>query len=135
MKRICVFLMIGVILLIKQGYSQAPTVFLEDFDKSTINLTVRSDISPWQVNSNYFVSFPNSFLAEVPNKVGDSVIFETQIFDFTQYNYLQLRFNQICKISPKDIALVQYRTYMAGIPSAWERIEPADYQGRALFKV
>ena len=67
----------------KYAVSQSLTDIIEDFDQSMINLTANPVFS-WRVNTDYYTSFPNSFVGKVPNKVGDSTILQTQIFDFNQ---------------------------------------------------
>ncbi len=109
------------------------TVYTENFDGNSVNYSIASTPGgTWKVNKKYYVSTPNAFLGTVPNLVGDTAVLTTPIYDFTQYEYVQLRFSHICKVSPRDIARVEYRVAMGGgTMSPWESLPWDTYLGKA----
>jgi hypothetical protein len=100
-------LAMGMLMTISAAYSQSVT-FPENFDGNTSTFTP-SPASAWKIDANYYISPPNSIRGEVPNMMGDSVVLTSQVYDFTDYQHVLLRFKHICKISPQDITRMEYR--------------------------
>ena len=82
---------------------------VERFDSVSTIKFVATPSNGWKLNSNYFQSPPNSYRAVVPNMFGDSIILQTPTYYFSGMNYVLMRFNHICKVSPRDIVRIEYR--------------------------
>jgi hypothetical protein len=121
------------LLLAQQSYSQQPVhEILEDFDRK-VSFSQRPQGS-WRTNTVYSLPSPKptgvskSYQGIVPSKRGDSTFLQSAQYDFTNSAYVRFRFSHICKISPKDQALIQYRR--AG-ESKWYTIDAQWYNGKA----
>jgi hypothetical protein len=55
--------------------------------------------------------------------IGDSIVLTSQVYDLSKYQYVLLRFNHICKISPQDITRIEYR--ISG--RSWQVIPATSY--------
>ncbi len=133
MKRYLFFLF-GIFLFMQQAMSQSPMLITENFDGSVA--FTQQPPNSWQTNSVYSYSAPNSYWAMVPNMMGDSVILTTQTYDFTLYNHVQFRFSHICKISPQDIARIEYRTSKgAGVMRDWKPLWASAYKGNISYRL
>ncbi len=102
------------------GQSSIMTI-TENFDGNTVPFT-SIPANAWSTHTAYAMSFPNSYRSKVPTYSGDTVILETPNYIIDQYPYVRLRFNHICKISPSDIARVEYRINMGSVMGAWQPI-------------
>ncbi len=132
MKRI-LFILTGFLLYIQQG-AYAQRTITENFDGSTISFSVQNanfGTASWSPDSTYYVSSPKSYRGIVPSQQGDSVVLETPYYDFTNDQYVYLTFNQICKISPNDIARIEYKDDYIG--SNWEPLLTAAYEGSGIY--
>ncbi len=121
--------LVGVLLCISpQLISQSDTVIHENFDGSTISLTA-SPSSSWEIDPVYSTSSPYSYLGIVPNRIGDSTFLTTPAYDFYRdgnaYNYVLLQFKHICKLSPQDMAWVEYKISRQG----WQPLPANTYLG------
>jgi hypothetical protein len=126
-----IFLATGMLMMISAVYSQSVVTFPENFDWNT-NTFTSSPASAWKVDTNYYISSPNGIRGTVPNMVGDTMTLTSTIYDFTNYSNVLLRFSHICKVSPQDIARVEYRTGMGGgVMSAWIVLPVTSYLGKA----
>jgi hypothetical protein len=101
------------ILMATIAFSQSVQTWTEDFD-GAVSFTA-TPANSWVVNTNYHQPYssttnPKSYLGLVPDKIGNSTILETPIYDCTNYDYVLLRFSHICKVSPSDIDRIEYRT-------------------------
>jgi hypothetical protein len=115
------------IMMATTAFSQKVTV-IENFDGNTVSSYTSTPANGWAKNSNYFVSAPYSYRAKVPHLLGDSIVLATtQPHDFSNYDYIQLRFNHICKVSPSDKVILQYR--VSG--QVWQEIPAYAYLGEA----
>jgi hypothetical protein len=123
------FLAMGILMAMSIAYSQKVT-YTENFDGSTSTFT-SSPASAWKKNSNYYITSPNSIQGVVPNKIGDEIELVSPVYDFRSYAYVQLRFNHICKVSPQDIARVEYRISMGSAMGSWEELDYQTYLGKA----
>ncbi len=134
MKKVFIFVL-GILFLNLTGHSQSGVrKWIEDFDGSTVSYAQNPQGS-WVFNTDYYLpslsgsSVSKSYLGFVPSREGDTIILQTaSAYDLSNYDYVQLRFSHICKVSPMDIAKIQYR--IAG-QRFWEDIDPADYKGGA----
>jgi parallel beta-helix repeat protein len=101
----------------------------ENFDGNTISLSPRPE-SAWRIDANHSVSAPNSYRGMVPIKKGDSTVLETPPYDFhtNGYTHVVLRFSHICKISPRDVARIEYKTKN----QSWRTIPSYAYLGSAM---
>ena len=109
MKKVCSSL--GIFLLISSSlFSQTvtKTVIVENFDGASFILT-GTPSSQWKINTAYNVSPPNSYQGIVPNMLGDSIVLQTQAYDLTGISYVEMQFQHICKISPRDTLRMEYR--------------------------
>ncbi len=113
-------------------FSQQKQVWMENFDNpSSISFTTSATASgaPWTITSGYSISSPNAYRGRTPNGIGDSVVLETQPYDFSNYSYpeshIVMKFKQICKISTDDEVRIYYK-----VPNqAWKPLESAWYDG------
>jgi hypothetical protein len=128
MKRIFIS-MLGLLMAIT-AFSQ-PVTITENFDGNDSTFT-SYPASAWKIDKNYYSSSPYAIHGLVPNMQGDSAILTTPVYNFTNYRYVLLRFSHICKVSPRDIARIEYRTDMGGgVMSAWEVLPFESYLGKA----
>jgi hypothetical protein len=126
MRKLLVFLT-GMILFLQYGYGQKQT-WTADFATFT-PYTPASGY--WAVNATYAVpgsSSLTSYRGAVPSQKGDSIYLETPSYNCSGYNYVFLRFNHICKVSPRDAVKIQYRE--VGTPN-WITLTNAMYRGVA----
>jgi hypothetical protein len=121
-----IFLVVGILTAVF-AFSQSVT-FPENFDGNTISFT-SSPASAWRIDTNYYVSSPNSIRGDAPNMMGDSVVLTSQVYDFTNYQHVLLRFKHICKISPQDITRIEYKISGQG----WQTVPTASYMGEAML--
>jgi hypothetical protein len=64
--------------------------------------------------------------------IGDETILTSSVYDLSNYSYVLLRFSHICKISPRDIARIEYRTDIGGGDmSVWTVLPATSYLGKA----
>ncbi|MDR0606003.1 MAG: T9SS type A sorting domain-containing protein [Bacteroidales bacterium] len=109
---------------------QAIQNWTENFD-GTVSFSAKG-VGLWSsINHASPSSLPKSYLGQIPNTVGDTNILETITFDCGIYNYVYLRFDHICMVSPDDIVKIQYRTSMGGGMGAWDSLPITAYQGKA----
>ena len=125
----------SMVLFLQQGQSQQSlTVWSENFDGSGSGW-VGTPSNAWGANKNYYVSPPNSYCGKVPQMLGDTVVLTTSVYDLSVngYAYAYLRFRHICKVSPSDTALIEYRTNKYGLVSlaSWNCISATYYTGKA----
>ncbi|MDR2407845.1 MAG: right-handed parallel beta-helix repeat-containing protein [Bacteroidales bacterium] len=132
MRTLSLFLLTGFLSCwISMISAQSPVINAENFDGSMISFT-SSPATAWRIDTNYNVSSPNSIRGIVPNKKGDTAEFVSQVYDFSNYSNVLLRFNHICKISPQDIARIEYRRNMGGgVMGDWIVLPAASYLGNA----
>ncbi len=126
MKRI-LFILTGILLYVQQGHAQQQA-WMENFD-GNVSYTVSS--GTWGQNSAYYVSSPQSYRGEVPKRAGEVAIIQTPAYDFRGMNYVFLRFNQICKVSPHDITQIQYR-FPPNV--LWEDVPYYCYEGSGNYR-
>ena len=117
-------------LMIPFARAQQKVGYLENFDSTTVTLT-SIPATAWQTNTNYYVSGSNSYRGKVPNLIGDSIVLETPVYDFTTFDYVTMRFNHICKVSPSDTARIEYRVKMGTFMGNWLSIPLYAYRGAA----
>ena len=116
----------------QQVYPQVQT-WLEDFDGMSVKFNAMPPGS-WKFNTVYTLpgsstTSPQSYWGLVPNRVGDTTwLYSTENYDFDQKPHVELRFSHICKISPKDRVIIQYKR---GGESIWYTIDARDYLGNA----
>ncbi|MDR1180854.1 MAG: hypothetical protein LBL13_02605, partial [Bacteroidales bacterium] len=125
MKRFFSFVL-AMALIFPALYSQVVQTWTEDFD-NTISFTATPSNS-WGSNSIYYLpgsstTNPKSCLGTVPAYPGNTAILETPVYDCAGYDYVILKFNHICKVSPSDITRIEYRESGS---SNWDSI-PLDY--------
>ncbi len=134
MRRNLINLLVLMLLIMQQSYSQQNFPVIEDFDGNTVSYTPTPSNS-WVSNPVYHLSSltgrtdSKSYLGIVPNKVGDTTFLTlTSPLDFSNLSYVQLRFSHICKISPDDIAKIQFKLSNT---SLWQDINASFYEGGA----
>ncbi len=137
MKRSLISLLAFMLLIVQHGYSQKRFTVEEDFDGIS-PAKYRVEQGTWLYNTDYYqpsltnATVSRSFLGRVPDNVRDTAILEFTNppggYDFLGYNNIELRFSHICKVSPYDIAKIQYKL---GNSNIWYDITPATYLGNA----
>jgi len=135
MKKLLVFL--GMILFLQYGHTQSQKqTWMEDFDGTPISFTI-SPQNSWLPDATFYL--PNasgtnsiSYLGRVSNRVGagDTSVLMTHSYNCSNYPYVFLRFSHICKVSPCDIARIEYREDMGGgVFGPWRVIPASSYRG------
>jgi hypothetical protein len=134
MKRNLIGFLVLMLLIMQQSFSQQSFTVEEDFDGvNPMKFNVVQ--GTWVYNTDYYqptltnAAVSRSYLGFVPEKVGDTTIIQfTGSYNFSGYDYVQLRFNQICKVSPSDITKIQYKV---GNNNIWNTITKDAYLGSA----
>jgi hypothetical protein len=119
-----IILALGMLMILSAVYSQSSVTYPENFDGNTINF-VSSPALGWKIDSNYYASANKSIRGVVPNMPGDSIVLTSPVYDFSDYDGVSLRFKHICKISPSDVARIEYR--ISG--QNWAPIQASTYMG------
>jgi hypothetical protein len=130
MKKLSILLVTGIMSCwVLSVSAQSRKIITENFDGNSNTFTA-SPASAWKIDTNYYNSSPNSIWGIVPNMMGDSVTLMSPVYDFTNYSHVLLRFSHICKVSPNDIARVEYRTDVGGGMDTWSALPVASYLGK-----
>jgi len=97
-----------------------------------------SSSGDWGTNTFYYLSSPipssgnpKSCRGKVPSAMNDSTVLTTGVFDCAtfQYPYVYLRFNHICKISPRYKTKIEYRI---GGQGPWRTLLNSNYANKYL---
>jgi hypothetical protein len=118
-------LILGILTSVSVLYSQTVT-HAENFDGNSMKFTP-SPATAWKIDTNYYVNTPNSIRGIVPNLSGNSIVLTSPIYDLSDYNYVYLRFNHICKVSPMDAIRIEYKRKSM----TWQPIPAYTYKGEA----
>ncbi len=132
-KVLCLLCTILLFTQIQKLNAQSVVVGSENFDRPVSFSVQQTTGATWAKDTSLYVSFPNSFRGMVPNTIGDSIILTSPIYDFTNYEFVQMSFSQICKISPSDIARVEYRLDAIGAYGQWQPIPVSSYKGNGVY--
>jgi hypothetical protein len=128
------FIIVLGIMMAVFAHSQTVQTWTENFD-GAVSFTA-SPSGSWVSDVAYYVldpsiSNPKSYLGLVASTPGNITTLETDIYDCTSYNYILLRFSQICKISPQDSVWIEYRIGMGAGMGSWNPIPGFCYRGKA----
>ena len=128
----------GAMLFLQQIQAQQVS-WREDFD-GTLPPTnwVANPQTAWIANTVF--SLPSqsgasvkSYMGLVPNKVGDSITLETDIYNLgTLYQYVYLRFSHIAKVATTDAVRIEYRIESGAGMGRWATIPASAYRGAAV---
>jgi hypothetical protein len=130
MKNVLLFLTI-LSLSVSYSFSQSFHT-IEDFDNGSGGFTSSGNASQqWTLTTDYARSAPNSFLGKVPTTSGYSIILESPEYDLTDYDFVYLHFDHICKVSMDDTIRIEYSEEMNGVWSAWQTLPAYSYTGSA----
>ena len=110
--------------------AQAVVIGSENFDGATHTFTATPGTG-WYHWVDASVSSSKVIYGGVPSLSGDSILLTSPVYDFSNYAYVQLRFNHICKVSPLDEVRVEYRLDVVGTQGAWRELPGTSYQGDA----
>ncbi|MDR0604126.1 MAG: T9SS type A sorting domain-containing protein [Bacteroidales bacterium] len=124
MRKCIIITLIGI--LISMPLFSQKFIFTENFDNDTIRFSPSSTTS-WKIDSNFQLSPPNGIRGIVPNKSGDSVILTSPVYNLSNYSYVYLQFDHICKVSPMDMVAIEYRISN----QTWKPIPVFSYLGNA----
>ena len=93
-------------------------------------LPAYSATSPsWKPDTGICMSEKYAMHGLIPYMSGDTATLVTPYFDCTNYKYVTIRFNHICKVLPSDICRIEYQEDVLGSANKW-RIIPYDaYKG------
>jgi hypothetical protein len=126
MKRSFVFL-VGLFLSL-QVYSQSGVkIWTENFDAIGSIKVLPDDAENWGTVTDYYVSSLNAYRGIVPNMIGDSIVLETPPLDFTDMDFVEIRFDHICKISARDHLRLEYKVGLRD----WTAVPDWTYEGEA----
>lgn len=126
------FLMLfcSLMLMLQMANAQITTVGSENFNGATHTFTSTPGTA-WYHWVDASVGSSKVIYGGVPNLVGDSIVLTSPIYDFSNFNFVQLRFDHICKVSPYDEVRVEYRLDLVGSQGAWKPLPGASYLGSA----
>ncbi len=130
MRKVFIFSSLLFLGIVNYSYSQSVLNIIENFDGNS-SFTATPPNS-WIPDTNYYISSSTggrSILGLVPNQLGSVTILETPPYDFSNKTFIQLKFKHICKISPQDTVLVQWKI---GQQSIWHTIDARNYMGKAI---
>lgn len=117
-------LFVGCFLMNLIAFGQT-SIFLEDFDGATVNMSSSSSgTGNWAINSTFQTSGTSSDSASV--QTGDTLYLESNSFSTVGYSFVDLSFDQICKIDFFDRARIEYSTNNG---STWTTLTSSDYNG------
>ncbi len=105
------------------------TTWSETFDGGNCSFISQG----WSITSDYAVNGTKSIIGDVPFYCGDSIILTSPMYDFSDYGYVKFSFSHICKVSPLDIAKVQYRIDAVGSGGTWKDIPISSYKSHAAY--
>ncbi|MBP7102573.1 MAG: T9SS type A sorting domain-containing protein [Bacteroidales bacterium] len=121
-----IVLLIGMVMMFVFAYAQMNMVADVKFNTIPAGWTV-SPSGGWGLDNGLFVSSPSSAVGYVPNSTGDSVVLTSPYYDFTNYQFVFLRFSHICKVSTSDICKVYIQENYTG--ARWVELPTSSYQG------
>ncbi len=136
MRRNLGFLVV-ILLCMLHGYAQQQRQsWVEDFDGSfpPANWTANPAANAWTVNRVLHLpgsgaGTPQSIVGFVPNSTNSTITLETQVYDCTDYRYVYLQFDHICKVSFLDEARLEYRIEMGASMGRWQTVPWSAYRG------
>ncbi|MBO4581934.1 MAG: hypothetical protein J5701_06595, partial [Bacteroidales bacterium] len=118
------------ILFLQFANAQAVVIGSENFDGTTYSFTATPG-NAWYHWVDASVGSSKVIYGGVPSLTGDSIMLTTPVYDFSNYAYVQMQFNQICKVSPLDEVRVEYRLDLVGTQGAWRELPATAYKGHA----
>ena len=83
----------------------------------------------WKPDTGICVSTSYAMHGSVPYNSGDTATLVTPYFDCTNYEYVMVRFNHICKVLPSDICRIEYQEDVLGTANKWRPIPYDAYKG------
>ncbi len=125
---------LGILALsLQYSFSQSFHV-IENFDSGTNGFTAsgNSSAQPWSLTTVYSVSTPNSYLGKIPTTSGYSIILTSPTYDLTNYLYVYLHFDHICKVDLSDTIRIEYSEEINGTFSSWKPLPLASYKGGSI---
>ncbi|MDR0367547.1 MAG: T9SS type A sorting domain-containing protein [Bacteroidales bacterium] len=132
MKRNSIFLLVLMLLIVQQSYSQRVIhEELEDFDGSgSFTGTLW-----WSPNTIYSLPSPanptgvsRSYRGTVPNNLGDTAFLQLGSYNFTNDDFVLFHFSHICKVSPSDRTEIWFKRSGESI---WHTVDAKSYTGKA----
>jgi len=118
--------LLSLVLLVFSGYTQDTTIAFEKFGSIPVGWTVTPSGS-WDLDYSLYQSDSSSICGYVPNLPGDSTVLMSPYYDFRNYSYVFLRFNQICKVVGTDICKIYIQENHTG--ARWRELPTSVYQG------
>jgi hypothetical protein len=106
-------LSLTLMLIMLSNFAQPVVLFKQNFDASLSGMNF-SHANRWQLDSNLKKSPPYSMRGIVPSRSGDSIEMITPWIDASNYSYLLLTFDHICKVSESDIVSIEYEINRVG---------------------
>ena len=93
-------------------------------------LPAYSATSPsWRPDTGICVSANYAMHGLIPYNTGDTATLVTPYFDCTNYKYVTIRFNHICKILPSDVCRIEYQEDVLGTGQKWKVLPYDAYKG------
>ena len=83
----------------------------------------------WKPDTGLCVSTKYAMHGMVPYTTGDTATLVTPFYDCTNYQYVMIRFNHICKVLPSDICRIEYQEDVLGSANKWRHIPYDAYKG------
>jgi hypothetical protein len=128
MKKSYFIIVLGMLLAMPFSHSQSVKFIFEDFDGAAVDFD-SEPLNWWKVDTNYYATHPNGYLGKVPNMEGDSIILTSKVHNLEDYGYIYFWFNNICKVSPRDVCRVEYKVKSAD----WKVIPGSAYLGTSNY--
>ena len=87
-------------------------------------------VPTWRTTNKVAASGKYAMHGEVPYYAGDTVEMVTPYYDCSNFRYVMVHFNQICKVLPSDLCQIMYQENYLG--SKWKPIPYDAYKGEAV---
>ena len=83
----------------------------------------------WKPDTGICMSEKYAMHGLIPYMSGDTATLVTPYFDCTNYKYVTIRFNHICKVLPADVCRIEYQEDVLGSGQKWKVIPYDAYKG------
>ncbi|MBR5665737.1 MAG: hypothetical protein IKX13_08330, partial [Bacteroidales bacterium] len=83
----------------------------------------------WKPDTGICMSEKYAMHGVIPYVSGDTATLVTPFFDCTNYKYVTIRFNPICKVLPADVCRIEYQEDVLGSGQKWKVLPYDAYMG------
>ncbi len=121
-----IILLTVILVFILSLKAQYTTIVNEKFNAIPASWTV-NPIGSWTIDTLFSASVASSILGNFSNVIGDSIELITPWYDLTNYPYVYLQFDQICKMKTSNSCQIKYQEL--SVPG-WKAIPSSSYKGK-----